>query len=422
MASLTGKGLTSPVLVAPAGNLDKLKAAVRYGAHEVYFGGEGFNLRSQAGNVGFDEIAESCAFARAHNVKTVFLVNAFLHEHEIPAAREYLHKIAAFPFDALMVSDPGMLMLIREEGMQAPLHLSTQMSTLNHLAVKFWAGMGVSRIVLAREVTLDEVKQIRAHTDAQIEMFVHGALCITYSGRCLLSRYMTGRDANRGSCAHPCRWRYSLTEQTRPGEEFEIAEHARGTEILSSKDLCLVGRLPDYVRAGVNAFKIEGRMKSAYYAANVTRVYRHALDTIAAGGDYEARLPFWRAELDLVSHRPYTDDLFNEFGGGVFEGVPYINNAEFMAAWEGPGADSSSALMKTFNPVYAGDRLEAIFPIDGAGAHDAPVIVKEIHDGEKSVAMAQPARVYRFTFDTPVREGCILRRRTGAPQGDTHAR
>ncbi|TAL33264.1 MAG: U32 family peptidase [Spirochaetes bacterium] len=411
-----------PLLVSPAGNLEKLKAAVRYGAHEVYFGGEGFNLRSQAGNIGQAEMEEACSFAHAHGARTVFLLNSFLHESDIPAAREYLRAVAAFPFDALMVSDPGMLMLVRDEGVSAPIHLSTQMSTLNHLAIKFWTGLGVTRIVLAREVTLEEVKRIREHTDAELEMFVHGALCVSYSGRCLLSRYMTGRDANRGSCAHPCRWRYTLTEESRPGEEFEIVEHERGTEILSSKDLCLIETLPDYVRAGVSAFKIEGRMKSLYYAANVTRVYRHALDTIAAGGDYAARLPFWRRELDLVSHRPYTADLFNEFGKGGFDGVPYVNNAVFMAAWEGAGADTHTARMKAFNPVYAGDVLDAIYPVQDDRVHDGPLVVTEIHDGEKSVAMAEPAGVYRFSFNGPVREGCILRKRAAAYQGDSHAR
>lgn len=399
----------SPAVVSPAGTLEKLRYAVAYGADEVYFGGTRFNLRSQAGNLTAPEIAQGLDFCRDRGVKSIFLLNSFLHEGDVEDARRYVREIRHFRFDAVMVSDPGMLLLLREEGVGAPLHLSTQMSTLNHLAVKFWRDMGVERIVLAREVTLDEIRRIRGQTDARIEVFAHGALCISYSGRCLLSRYLAGRDANAGSCAHPCRWRYALVEEKRPGARLEIVEHGSGTEILSSRDLCLLERLPDYAEAGVDAFKIEGRMKSLYYAANTTRVYKHALRTCLEGGDYGALLPFWMEELELVSHRPYTADLFR--GDGFEGGTPYIRKADFLGCWETPGGDVSEAYMHAFNPVFPGESVEAIFPIDGGTVKDGPYRVEEIREDEKSVAMAQPGKVYLIRFDKEIYPFAILRRR-----------
>ena len=229
-----------------------------------------------------------------------------------------------------MVSDPGMLMLLKEADIKPDIHLSTQMSTLNRMSIKFWNNAGIKRIVLARETTLDEIKSIRDNTDAEIEIFAHGALCISYSGRCLLSRFLSGRDANQGSCSHPCRWNYALVEEKRAGNHLEIIEHAAGTEILSSKDLSLINVLPGFVNAGVNAFKLEGRMKSVYYAANITRIYKHALETIINKNDYNKFLPFYLDELDLVSHRPYTSDLFNEFDNLKFNEIPYIKKVLFL--------------------------------------------------------------------------------------------
>jgi len=402
-----------PALAAPAGTLEKLEAAVRFGADEVYFGGKTHNLRSQSGNLSLDEIDRACAFCRERGVKTTFLLNSFLHESDIDAARAYIDEVRSFPFDAYMVSDPGMLVLLRESGVETPVHLSTQMSTLNHLAARFWERQGVSRIVLAREATLDEIRMIRAHTDVELEVFVHGALCVSYSGRCLLSRFLSGRDANTGACSHPCRWRYALVEEKRPGHHLEIIEHARGTEILSSKDLCLIERLPEYVAAGVDAFKIEGRMKSIYYAANVTRVYRHALEVAAGGGDYGAHLPRWKEELELVSHRPYTADLWNEFGGMGFDGVPYVRSAMFLGYALGPGPGETEVFVKIRNPVRAGETIEAIYPARDGDLDGAFFRVVEINENEKSVAMAQPGKVYLFKLDKAVRPDAVFRKRTG---------
>lgn len=411
----------NPSIVAPAGNLEKLRHAVRFGAHEVYFGGEQFNLRSQSGNFTLEDIAHAAEYCTGYGVRSVFLLNSFVHEDDLPGIKRYLKDISRFPFDAVMVSDPGMLVMLKESGSTAPVHLSTQMSTLNHLAVKFWNDLGVRRIVLGREATLDEVRKIKDHTEAEIEIFVHGALCISYSGRCLLSRYLSGRDANRGACAHPCRWRYSLMEEKRQGSMLEFIEHARGTEILSSKDLCLVMKLGEYLSAGVDAFKIEGRMKSLYYTANTTRIYRHALDTALRGGATENHREFWRRELDLVSHRPYTEDLFNEFDNLGFEAIPYIKKALFLGYRYDGENDSAETTVKVFNPIYAGDTLEAIYPIKDSVVRDHDCTVEVISDDEKNVAMAQPGKLYRIRFDRPIGPHAVFRRIITAAQGDSDA-
>ncbi|MCX8122738.1 MAG: U32 family peptidase [Spirochaetes bacterium] len=392
-------------LVAPAGNLEKLQAAVHYGADAVYFGGQQFNLRATTKNFNIEEIHKAVEYAHNHNVKVIFLLNAFLHESDIQPAKDYIQQIKHIPFDAIMISDPGMALLL--EKVDVPLHLSTQMSTLNHLAVKFWSNNGISRIVLARETTLQEIKKIREHTNIELEIFCHGALCISYSGRCLLSRYLTGRDANQGNCSHPCRWKYSLIEEKRPGNHLDIVEYAHGTEILSSKDLCLINKIPDYINAGVNAFKIEGRMKSLYYTANVTRIYRHAIDTFLNGGDSNLYNDFWKKELDLVSHRPYTDDLFNEFAEQSFNGVPYIKKALFM----GYCVDTENKLIKVFNPIYRGDTLDVIYPIVNNQIYDSTVTVTNILVEGTDVEMAQPNSTATIILDKPIQKWAILRKK-----------
>ncbi len=398
-----------PEIVAPAGNLEKLKAAVLYGADAVYFGGKEHNLRVQSNNFSSSDMTEGVRFCHERNVKAIFLMNSFLHEKEIPDARRYVSGISGIDFDAVMISDPGMMTLIRDAGMTCAIHLSTQMSTLNHLAVCFWHNAGIDRIVLAREATIEEIRMIRENTDAEIEVFVHGALCIAYSGRCLLSRYLTGRDANQGDCAQACRWRYSLVEENRPDSHLDIIEDRRGTEILSSKDLCLIERLGKYIDAGVSAFKIEGRMKSVYYTANTTRIYRDAV-RMAGRAEFDRRLPFYREELDLVSHRPYTDDLFNEFNGTGFSSIPYVNRAMFIGYKSGTAPDGAS-IIKTFNPLYRGESIEAILPITDE-IRDRSLTVREIIDANgSSVEMARPNALYTIIFDADLGDYAILRRR-----------
>jgi U32 family peptidase len=400
-----------PEIVAPAGNPDKLDAAIRYGASTVYFGAEEFNLRNKSENFSREELIaarEKCADA---GVKSVFLMNAFLRESDISAARELVRFVAKTGFNAVMVSDPGMLSLAREEAPDTDIHISTQMSVQNSLTFRFWESQGVKRIVLARECTLDDIRMIRDQTSAEIEIFAHGALCISYSGRCLLSRYMSGMDANRGECNHPCRWRYKLIEEKRPGEEFEILQHEGGTEILSSKDLCLLPRIGEYIEAGVDAFKIEGRMKSVYYAANVTRVYADAVRLYCETGSIEERLPFYLEELDMISHRPFTTDLFNEFPKGFHE-LPYIRKSDFIGVVT--AASEDGAVIRTYNPIRPGDELEAIFPIQDGKIIDGYRTVRAILDAESpelQYELARPNSVYRLLLNEPVASGALLRKR-----------
>jgi len=400
-------------IVSPAGNLEKMVIAVKYGADNVYFGGDEFNLRVKAGNFSYEDIKTGIKYCRNAGVKTTFLMNAFLHEEDVDTAFEYAERIKELGFDSVMISDPGMLQILKQVGIDADFHLSTQMSTLNSYSVKFWIEAGFKRIVLAREATVDEIKMIKKNTGAEIEVFAHGALCIAYSGRCLLSRYLQGGDANRGDCSQPCRWKYSLMEEKREGDYLPIIEHEKGTEIMSSKDLCLIERLEEYIDAGVNAFKIEGRMKSIYHAANTTRIYKHAVQ-MAGTDDFKKYLPFWLDELNLISHRPYTTDLFNEFGKMGYEGVPYINNALFVAYRkddENEGSDPDCEVtLKTFNPIYKDEVLDGIYPIKDEILDNKYKVLKiYFEDGE--VEMGRPNKVYRVLFDKPVLKDAIFRRR-----------
>ncbi len=400
----------NPEIIAPAGNLEKLKFAVHYGADAVYFGGDRFNLRVQAGNFSHDDINEALEFCTDHGVKTIFLMNSYLHQDDIPTAEEYIKTIRDYPFSGIMVSDPGMITLLKDAGVTPDLHLSTQMNTLNHLSLRFWQEQGIKRIVLGRETTLDEIRIIRDHSDMEIEVFVHGALCIAYSGRCLLSRFLSGRDANQGDCSQPCRWKYSLIEEKRPGNQMDIIQHASGTEILSSKDLCLIEKIQEYAEAGVNAFKIEGRMKSLYHAANTVRVYKDAVEK-AGTPEFGEKLPFWREELDLINHRPYTDNLFDEFDEPGFDGVPYVKKAMFLGYRysAGPGTDITN--VKVFNPLRLNEEIEAIYPLN-EGVKDTRLRVAEILDREgKNDEIARPGEIVPVRFDRPVGEHAIFRKR-----------
>lgn len=399
-------------IVAPGGNLEKLKTAVLFGADTVYFGGEMFNLRDKSQNFTLPQIAEAVDFCKSHGVKTTFLLNAFVHEGDIRDVTEYVKSIEHFDFDSVMISDPATLEIVQESALDSRIYLSTQVSTLNHVSARFWQRQGVSRVVLARETTLDEIKKIRDNCDVELEIFAHGAVCISYSGRCLLSRYLSGRDANQGACSHPCRWNFALVEEKRPGFNLEVIEHERNTQILSSKDLCLIDHMKAYVDAGVNAFKLEGRMKSLYYAANVTRIYKHALDCIKSGEDPQNYHEFYHQELDLVSHRPYTDDLFNEFDDMENRELPYINHAAFVGMVS--EADSSAtALIKPFNPIRLGDEMDIIYPLTDGQVLDTRVKILSIFDTVKDQedVLARSHTPCRITFDRKVFANGILRKK-----------
>jgi putative protease len=397
-----------PLIASPAGSLEKLKIAAAYGADEVYFGGR-FNLRERSDNFSIDEINEALLFCGSRGVKAVFLLNSFLHENDIAEVREYIKSLREMRFDGVMISDPGMISIARESGAVWPLYLSTQMSTLNHQSARFWKEAGISRVVMAREATLDEIRMIKQESSTEIEVFCHGAVCVSYSGRCLLSRYMAGRDANKGDCAHPCRWRYALIEEKRPGSRMDFIEHCRGTEILASHDLCLARRLPEYISAGVDVFKIEGRMKSLYYAANTTRIYKHAVRT-AVTGDFNEYTGFYLRELDSVSHRPYTDDIFNE-GFDPERDMSYTRNVMFIGYTcdFDPHKAAETVRVKVFNPVRTGEMIDVIYPIaDKIIDHEARVVAVYDDNGKKT-DMARPALKFRIEFDRPIEANAIFR-------------
>ena len=396
-------------IVSPAGNLEKLKFAVLYGAHSVYFGGDSFNLRDKSKNFSHQDIEEALRYCKAHKVKTTFLLNSFVHEDDINQLREYVKSIEHFDFDAIMISDPATLEIVQKSQLNCRIYLSTQMSTLNHLSANFWHRNGISRIVLARETTLDDIKKIRDSSSVELEIFAHGAVCISYSGRCLLSRYLSGRDANQGACSHPCRWNFALVEEKRPGFHLEIIEHKRDTHILSSKDLCLIHKINSFKDAGVNAFKIEGRMKSLYYAANVTRIYRHALDNPDLNNSFK---DFYNRELDLVSHRPYTDDLFNEFSDMENRDVPYIKKVVFLG-YISNEEQTDNPVVKTFNPIRPGDIIEAISPLNGDNILDTELTVLEIRnkDTQQPDELARPNSESYIKFDKSIPGNSILRKK-----------
>ena len=352
-----------PELLAPAGNLEKLKIAVHYGADAVYLGGKSFGLRSLADNFSLEEMAAGVAHAHGRGVRVYLTVNSFPRNDEFPALEQYLAEIAPIPFDALIAADPGVIALIRELMPDRPIHLSTQANTVNWHSARFWQQQGVSRVNLARELSLAEIAACSSGAGLETEVFVHGAMCISYSGRCLLSSVMAGRDANRGACAHPCRWRYALVEETRPNEYFPVTEEGNSTFIFNSRDLCLIEQLPELVRAGVSSLKIEGRMKGIHYVASTVRAYRAALDRLQEEGDAYRFRPEWVEELCKLSHRGYTTGFLLEQPREVAQEYHsrYIRSHDLVGVVENVN-DDGTALVGVRNRLAIGETLELIGP------------------------------------------------------------
>lgn len=357
--------LKKPELLAPAGNLEKLKVAVVYGADAVYLGGPRYGLRMGADNFTIDGIEEAVAFSRQKNVKVYVTVNIFAHSRDFDGLAEYLGVLREIGVDGLIVADPGVLSLVRAEAPDLPVHISTQANTTNPYAAAFWEACGVSRIVLARELSLEEIREIRERVSVALEVFVHGAMCISYSGRCLLSKYMTGRDANLGDCAQSCRWKYSLSEEKRPGQYFPVLEDGRGTYILSSRDLCLLPHLPRLSGAGVDSFKIEGRVKSVHYVATVVKVYREAIDSMMENPEGFRVCPDWLEELGKVSNRDYTTGFLTGdgtlSGHGDVEGI-YSRNCAFVGIVRGYNRDRGVVEVEQRNRFCRGEALEILRP------------------------------------------------------------
>ena len=409
--------MKKPELLAPAGDLEKLKIAVLYGADAVYFGGEMFSLRAGAGNLSLADMAEGIAFCHAHGVKCYLAMNIFAHNEDIEPLRTYLASIKELSLDAFIVSDPGIVMLIREIIPQAEIHLSTQANMTNYETAKFWYRMGVKRIVLARELTFEEIREIRENTpqDLEYEAFVHGAMCISYSGRCLLSNFMIERDANRGQCAHPCRWKYALVEEQRPGQYYPVEEDDRGTYILNSRDLCMIGSIPQLVDAGISSLKIEGRMKSVFYVATVVAAYRRAIDAYCEDPEHYVFREEWMAELKKVSHREFTTGFYFHKPTNLdqnYQTSAYTRDYTFTGMVRSYDPETGYAIVEQRNKMVIGYEIEVFGPHTDFFTQTLREMYNE--DGEAIQAAPHPQQILKIRMEQPVEANFMLRKKKDA--------
>lgn len=352
-----------PEILAPAGNMEKALVAMEYGADALYLAGKQFGMRAQAGNFTIDAMRELLQIAHDRAVKIYVTVNVFPHNDDIDKLPEYLEELEKLKVDGLILADVGVFSLAKKYAPSIPLHLSTQANTVNYQAAKFWEELGFSRLVMARELTREDIAKVRAETNAEIEVFVHGAMCMAYSGRCLLSNVMTGRDANRGQCAQSCRWKYAVVEQKRPGEYMPIEEDEGGTHIFNSKDLRLIEYIPDLVEIGVDSLKIEGRMKSSYYVATVVRAYRQALDLYADDPKNYSLPQELLEELDKVSHRPYYAGFFVPSDAGIHRPTgSYLRDYDIVGLVQSYDAKLGEAVVGVRNQLPVGTEVEVMQP------------------------------------------------------------
>ena len=345
--------MKKPELLIPASSLEVLKTAVMFGADAVYIGGEAFGLRAKAKNFTSEEMAEGIAFAHEHGVRVHVTANILAHNYDLEGARAYFHELKEMKPDALIIADPGMFMLAKEICPEIDIHVSTQANNTNYMTYRFWYEQGAKRVVSARELSLSEIREIRRNIpdDLEIESFIHGAMCISYSGRCLLSSYFTGRDANHGACTHPCRWKYAVVEEKRPGEYLPVYENERGTYIFNSKDLCMIEHIPEMIEAGIDSFKIEGRMKTALYVATVARTYRKAIDDYLESEEkYRANMDWYRSEIAKCTYRQFTTGFY--FGKPdentqIYDNNTYVNEYIYLGIVgeivQEPGSSNGSA-------------------------------------------------------------------------------
>jgi U32 family peptidase len=403
-----------PELLAPAGDLEKLKMAIQYGADAVYLGGEEFGLRAFAKNFSIEDIAEGTAYAHEKGKKVYVTLNIIPHNEDLEGLEEYLLRLEKTKVDAVIVSDPGVFSVVKETIPEMEIHLSTQANTTNYLTAKFWHEQGVSRVVVARELSLKEIKDINEKTpkELEIEAFVHGAMCISYSGRCLLSNYMTERDANRGECAQSCRWKYSLVEEKRPGEYYPIEEGDRGTYIYNSKDLCMINHIKDLVEAGIYSFKIEGRMKSPYYVATVIRSYRLAIDDYLKDPENYKPNENYLDEIKKSSYRDFTTGFYFGKPGGeeqLYTSTSYIRTYDFIGVVLDYDSETRIATVEQRNRFFKGDEIE----IFGPSADYHTQVVKELWnlDFEEMDVAPRAKEHVKIRVDVPVEKGYILRKK-----------
>ena len=394
-----------PELLAPAGDRERLRMAVLYGADAVYLAGTSFGMRSFAGNFAPEELPEAVAWAHDHGVRVHVTVNTMPRNDEVVRLPAYLEQLQEAGVDALILADMGAFSLAGKYAPRCERHVSTQASVANYVCAGAWYDLGAKRVILARELSLAEIREIRDKTpsDLELEAFVHGAMCVSYSGRCLLSNYMTGRDSNRGACAQPCRYQYYLMEEKRPGEYFPVFEDEKGTYILNSRDMCMIDHVGELMDAGLSSMKIEGRAKSAYYAAIVTGAYRHVIDDVAAGRTVD---PVWRNEVEHVSHRRYSTGFYFGEPGQYTENARYIREWQVVALVTDCGPDGMATLSLR-NKFSTGDTLELVGPDTKPLAFVAPVMEDEA--GEPLTEARHPQMVFRMRLPRPVPVWTILR-------------
>ena len=401
-----------PELLIPASSLEVLKVAVMFGADAVYIGGEAFGLRANAKNFSKEDMIEGIDFAHKHGVKVFVTANILAHNSDLEGVREYMEELKEIKPDALIIADPAIFTIAKEVCPEIEVHISTQANNTNYGTFRFWHNLGAKRVVTARELSLAEIKQIRDNIpeDLEIETFIHGAMCISYSGRCLLSSFMAGRDANKGACTHPCRWKYAVMEESRPGEYMPIYENERGTYIFNSKDLCMIEHIPEMMESGIDSFKVEGRMKTALYVATVARTYRMAIDDYKKSPDYyRERIPFYKSEIAKCTYRQYTTGFF--FGKPdentqIYDSNTYVKEYTYLGLIEGKNENGYKITQR--NKFAVGEMIEVMKP----NGENIQVEVKGIYteDGESRESAPHPKEVLYVDLGIELDEFDILRR------------
>lgn len=400
-------------LLAPAGDLTKLKMAILYGADAVYIGGEAFGLRTASKNFSMEEMAEGIHFAHERGKKVYLTTNIIPHNSDLDGFEEFIDEVVKIGIDAVIVADIGLFTLIHERHPQLDIHISTQANNVNYLSANVWHKMGASRVVLAREMSLDEIAEIRAKTppELEIEAFVHGAMCISYSGRCLLSNYLTKRDANKGECAQPCRWNYALVEEKRPGEYIHVGEDEKGSFFFNSKDLCMIDHIPELVNSGIMSFKIEGRVKSEYYVATIVKAYRTEIDRYLSDPENYRFDPESLNEVLKVSHRPYTHGFYfgkTDANSQVYETSSYIRDYDIVGFILDYDVASGIATVEQRNKFSVGDTVEIIQP---TGKYFSQK-VEWLKNADGESITSTPHAQMRFTMktDMPVVANSMIRK------------
>ncbi|WP_055070509.1 peptidase U32 family protein [Clostridium massiliamazoniense] len=404
--------VVKPELLAPAGSLEKLKIAFQYGADAVYFGGKAFSLRAGAQNFSFEEIKEGAEFAHKLGKKLYCTINVMPRSNELDKLKGFLNELEEAKVDAVLVSDLGVFSLVKEHS-NLPIHISTQANTVNYAACNMWHSMGAERVVLGRECSLEEIKRIRANIPAELELevFVHGAMCISYSGRCLLSSYMTGRDSNRGACAQSCRWKYSLVEEKRDGEYYPIEEDENGTYIMNSKDLCMIEYIPELMTAGISSLKIEGRNKSEYYVAIVVNAYRKAIDLYFEDPENYKLPEVLREEMFKVSHRVYhTGFFFNEPNAEsmIYDTNNHVREYDVVAIVQSYDKETGIATCRQRNKFVKGDKIEILSP----SKFDNEFVAEELYNekGEPIESCPHPGMIFKIKVPVELEENSFLRK------------